>query len=250
MLRGWLSEGKRRILAVLAFGVAFGYVEAAIVDYLRALYEPIRQRFYPGRAAGDVFPLLTLEQLSTAGPGHMELLAVETAREAATIVMLATVALAAAGRAGQWLASFAVAFGTWDISFYVFLKVLVGWPDSLLAWDVLFLIPVPWAGPVLAPVLVSISMIAAGLIYLWRDSAAGPVRLHAYHWLGFVLGGLVVILSFVWDYRNIATGGMPRPFHWPLFALGELTGLLVFVHALVRPRRSRSLPVGAQSTRL
>lgn len=40
---------KRTVFALLLFGVAFGYLEAAVVSYLRLLHEPARQRFYPGR---------------------------------------------------------------------------------------------------------------------------------------------------------------------------------------------------------
>ena len=46
MTRGEL----RRTLAALGlFGVAFGYVEAAVVVYLRELYEPVQDRLFPDR---------------------------------------------------------------------------------------------------------------------------------------------------------------------------------------------------------
>jgi hypothetical protein len=121
---------KRTVLALLLFGTAFGYLEAAVVTYLRALHEPARQRFYPGRPTADLFPLLTLDQVR-ATPSQMRTLAVEIGREAATIVMLAAVALAVARNAGDWAAAFVITFGTWDITFYVFLKVLLGWPASI-----------------------------------------------------------------------------------------------------------------------
>ena len=141
---------KRTVIALLLFGTAFGYLEAAVVTYLRALHEPVVQRFYPGRAPGDLFPLLTLDQLRAAAPVQMKTLAVEIGREVATIGMLVAIALAVAQNTGQWAAAFVIAFGTWDITFYVFLKVLLDWPASLLTWDILFLVPVPWVGPVLA----------------------------------------------------------------------------------------------------
>jgi len=89
---------------VVIFGTAFGYLEAAVVSYLRDLHEPARQRFYPGRPPGDLFPLLTLEQIRQSGAVQPKTLAIEIGREAATIVMLAAVALAAARNAGQWAA--------------------------------------------------------------------------------------------------------------------------------------------------
>ena len=59
---------KRHVLALVLFGTAFGYLEAAVVSYLRYLHEPIRQRFYPARPLGDLFPLLTAKQAAMAGP--------------------------------------------------------------------------------------------------------------------------------------------------------------------------------------
>ena len=40
----------RVLTALLLFGIAFGYVEAAVVVYVRVLYEPLHQQLYPGRA--------------------------------------------------------------------------------------------------------------------------------------------------------------------------------------------------------
>src|SRR5260370_27364337 len=109
---------KRTVLALLLFGTAFGYLEAAVVTYLRALHEPARQRFYPGRPPADLFPLLTLHQVRAA-PGQMQTLAVEIAREAATIDMLAAVALARARDAGGWASAVVISLRTWDITFYL-----------------------------------------------------------------------------------------------------------------------------------
>src|SRR5260370_39743593 len=106
---------QRIILAVVLFGAAFGYLEAAVVSYLRDLHEPARQRFYPGRPPGDLFPLLTLEQLRHSDAVQPKTRVIEIGREAATLVMLAGIALAAAANAGQWAAIFVIAFGTWDM---------------------------------------------------------------------------------------------------------------------------------------
>jgi hypothetical protein len=234
---------RRTILAVLLFSAAFGYLEAAVVSYLRDLHEPARQRFYPGRPPGDLFPLLTLEQVRQSGAVQPKTLAIEIGREAATIVMLAGIALAAARNAGQFAAVLAIAFGVWDIAFYLFLKVLLGWPASLFTWDILFLLPVPWTGPVLAPVLVSAAMIGAGVYHLWREGGARPVRIGRARWLGITAGAGVIVLAFAVDYRNIMTAGMPHPFHWGIFTLGLGGGLLPYVSAaMAKP--------GAESVRI
>ena len=241
---------RRTILAVLLFGAAFGYLEAAVVSYLRNLYEPARQRFYPGRPAGDLFPLLTIEQVRQSGAVQPKTLAIEIGREVSTIVMLAAIALAAAGNAGQWAAAFAIAFGTWDIAFYLFLKLLLDWPASLFTWDVLFLLPVPWAGPVLAPVLVSAAMIGAGVYHLWREAGAMPVRIGRARWLGIAAGAVVIVVSFALDYRNIMSGGMPHPFPWGVFALGLGGGLLTYVIAAMAQPAAESVRIPEAAHRL
>lgn len=240
---------KRVVAALFFFGISFGYVEAAVVAYLRALYEPMRQAIYSNRSPGDLFPLIRLDQLDAAGPEHMRRLSTELVREAATLIMLAAVALAVARSAREWIAAFAIAFGVWDISFYAFLRVLLGWPESLLTWDVLFLIPVPWAAPVLAPVLASVSMIAAGLLLLWRECVGSPLPWRWYHWAGVFAGGLVLVLAFTWDFHNTSAGGMPNPFHWPLFVAGEIIGLGAFMHAFTRPACGITQPGGKLAVR-
>src|SRR5882762_1452959 len=198
-----LASVRRTVLAILLFGVAFGYLEAAVVSYLRDLHEPARQRFHPGRPEGDLFPLLTLEQVRDSGAVQPKTLAIEIGREAATLLMLAAIALAVARNTGEWAAAFAIAFGAWDIAFYVFLKVLLDWPASLFTWDILFLVPVPWVGPVIAPVLVSVVMIGSGIYHLWREAAGQPVRIGRPQWVGMLAGAAVIIISFALDYQHV-----------------------------------------------
>jgi hypothetical protein len=218
----------RAVAVLLLFGTAFGYLEAAVVSYLRILHEPARRQIYPNRAASELFPLLTLDQVRAAGREQRKTLYAEIGREAATIVMLAAIALAVAANARQWTAAFAIAFGVWDIVFYAGLKLLLGWPASLFTWDILFLIPVTWVGPVAAPVLVSVAMITAGIWCLSREAAGRPLRIGGWNIFGVVLGALVIILSFTLDYRNITAGGMPHPFHWGVFALGLAIGAVSY----------------------
>src|SRR5580704_4850605 len=122
---------RRAVAALLLFGISFGYVEAAVVVYLRAIYDPIRQQIQPERKPGELFPLITSEQLAKAGPENPRRLAIEVGREAGTILMLAAIALAVARNLHQWFAAFAIVFGIWDIMFYIFLKLMIHWPESL-----------------------------------------------------------------------------------------------------------------------
>jgi hypothetical protein len=236
---------RRLIAALLFFGISFGYVEAAVVVYLRSIYRPLREQFYPNVPPDEPVPLLSIDQLQSAGPDHLQRVRIEFGREIGTLIMLVAVALLAARNVEQWLAAFLIAFGAWDISFYAFLKVIIQWPQSLLTWDVLFLVPVPWIAPVLAPVLVSISMIAAGVIIFWKDERASALRLTLSDWALLFVSGLILVLAFTWDFRSAMAGKPPVTFNWPLFALGEAAGATVFVKALTSTAhpngRSRAL---------
>jgi hypothetical protein len=224
----------RRLIVLVLFGVSFGYVEAAVVVYLRTIDAPFRRELFRDVRHDAVFPLPAVEQLYAAGPDYVRVLRTELGRELATLVMLAAVGMAVGRTSREWLAGFVFVFGVWDIFYYVFLKLLIGWPASLWTWDALFLLPVPWAAPVIAPVLVSASIIVAGGATLWRESRGRPVHCGRVDRALLVIGGLVVIVAFCWDFRHLAAGGWPHPFNWPLFALGEATGTAGFMRAFGR----------------
>lgn len=221
----------RTFLALILFGASFGYVEAAVVAYLQALIKPVRQADFRPEDDNGVFPLLTTKQIDKAGPEYVHAMEIEAGREAATLIMLGAAGLAIAVNFRTWLGGFMIGFGVWDIFYYVFLRLLIGWPDSLMTWDILFLLPVPWVGPVAAPVVVSLSMIFAGGVILWREADGRPIGFRAIDWALIFGGGLTVIVAFCWDWRNTSAGGWPHPFHWPLFAAGEAIGLAGFLHA-------------------
>ncbi len=225
---------KRTVLSLLLFSVAFGYLEAAVVSYLRTLHEPARLRFYPGRPPSELFPLLTPDQVRDAGPEQIRTLLIEIGREVATIAMLAAVALAVARNAREWAAAFVIAFGIWDMTFYLCLKVLLDWPASLFTWDILFLVPVPWVGPVLAPVLVSAAMIAAGLWQLRSESHGESIHILFPHWVGILGGAALIIVAFAMDFHNVMSGGMPHRFNWGVFGMGLVIGFGSYVKAALR----------------
>lgn len=140
--------------------------------------------------------------------------------------MLATAAAAAASR--RWLPAFALVFGVWDLTFYAWLYVLIHWPGSLFSWDLLFLVPVPWTGPVLAPAIVSVSLIAGGILAMRRE----PERVLLTDAVLLVAGGAIVILAFIWNWRVVVAGALPASFPWAIFAAGELLGILGLIGAL------------------
>jgi hypothetical protein len=121
---------------------------------------------------------------------------------------------------------------------------LLDWPSSLFTWDILFLLPVPWVGPVLAPVIVSAAMIAAGLWQLRRKAIGESIHLGVPHWLGILAGAAVVVVSFAMDYQNVLAGGMPHPFHWSVFGTGMAIGVGSFATA-ARRRQDRTVAANA-----
>ena len=219
---------KARVIALVLFAVAFGYLEAAIVIYLRSIYQPIRAELHPDHPSESLFPVIRLDELKQRGREHERKLYIELGRELSTLVMLAAVAWGACRSRREWFAMFSLMFGVWDIFFYVFLRLLIGWPTSLWEWDILFLLPTIWAGPVIAPVLVSVGLIMGASWLLTCEAMGRPYRAPLWCRLGVLVGGLLIIWAFCWDRHNITAGEMPNPFPWGLFLLGLIGGFTCF----------------------
>ncbi|HEY3221725.1 MAG TPA: hypothetical protein VGJ80_13410 [Gemmatimonadales bacterium] len=204
----------KRTLWVAVYAIAMAAVESAVVVYLRALH-------------GGAEPLsVLLHEIPD------RLVAIEVGREAATLVMLLAVAGVAGRNAWEGFLYFALAFGVWDIFYYVWLWVFIGWPPSLFTWDVLFLIPVPWLGPVLAPVIVSLCLVAGALWLLSRSA----LRLSRRAWVLASVGAVLVLLSFTVDYRYALARTDPVRFRWEVF----WAGIVIAVGGLVWGSRRAS----------
>jgi hypothetical protein len=215
-------------LAVIAFAVAMAYLESAVVVYLNIAL---------GGAVGEIFPL---KPAIEAG----NLVAIEIGREAATLVMIATIGIVAGRSPLERLAWSAVVFGTWDIGYYAWLYVFAGWPPSLTTTDLLFLIPVPWAGPVWSPIAVSLALVGFGLAAAHRLRDAKELRVVRWHLAAGLTGGLLVILSYTLDALRLIDGGYPGPYPWPIFLAGMAVAAIAAVDAL-RPLRGREPSVRA-----
>lgn len=213
------------VVNATVYAIAMAYLEAAIVVYLRRLYYP----------QGFEFPLVIID---------FPTLFLELGREAATVVMLATFGLAAGRTKVGKGAYFLLLFGVWDIFYYVWLKVFLDWPASLLTWDILFLIPVPWVGPVLAPVSVALIMIGMGLVMLHLEQRGSVLPFGRASWTAQVLACLVVIVSFTLDVvpRLSETGALlaqwtPLYYRWWMLILGEALALGTFASWIRRAYR-------------
>ena len=212
-----LSE-RVRWAVVMAFAIAMAWVEAASVLYLRVLVE----RIEPYQA--NPLPL-------NGAIGNVELW-----REAATLVMIGTLGVLA-GRTWRRRAGYAaLAFGVWDIFYYVFLRLMSGWPRTPLDWDILFLLPLPWWGPVLAPVSIALVMILWGTLATQsRDDETDAHWASALAGIGIVLA-LAVFMIDSWralpNGRDAVLQVLPAAFNWPLFSLALLLMASPLLHRL------------------
>jgi len=208
----------RRLPWLTLYAVAMGFLEAVVVVYLRELYYP----------EGFRFPIEII-------PDHVAI--AELVRELTTILMIGAVAVLAGSSRTDRFFVFAYLFGAWDIVYYVALWLFLGWPASLMTWDVLFLIPVPWLGPVLYPVVISLFLIVGFVVHDRLQKLGRPLRLTVLEWCIASAGALLVVVAFCWNWRTVAAGVTPERFPVALFTLGLLTGLVPFLIAGFRTRR-------------
>lgn len=192
------------------FGLALGWFEAAVVVYLRRIYYP----------EGFRFPVVVI---------HDQIALVEVVRETASLLLLAAAARLAGRRFLERFGAFMLLFGIWDLIYYVLLKALLGWPASLADWDVLFLIPLPWLGPVWAPCVVSLLLLTVGSYLYW--TAERPRAIRVGDWTLVVLAGLLVIAAFLAEWRVVPEGRVPTAFPVWWFWLGCTLGLGAFLNA-------------------
>jgi len=231
-----MSRVVARLSFIALFAIAMANVEAAVVAYLREIYG--------------------IEDVIRDMPREFDrIAAIELSREAATMVMLLSVGLVAGHRLQDRIGYFVFAFGAWDIAYYGWLMVFEGWPNSPFEWDILFLIPLPWWGPVIAPVMIATMMCVGG--------AAAAVQAHAgiewrMNWANVAIaatGIAIVLYAFMADAiaalpdgREAVEQVRPSDFPWGVF----LVGFAVMSWAGLRvtwPASSRLLLTSVESDR-
>jgi len=248
MINPWISsEIINKIWKTSVFALAMGFFEAILVIYLRELYYP----------EGFEFPLNLIDP---------DILSFELIRELATILMLVCIGLLAGKTGLQQFGFFLFAFAVWDLFYYCGLKLLIDWPDSLLTWDILFLIPITWIGPVLAPVICSISMIYMAVLLFSGETAKRHFKLISHEWGLIISGAVIIFISFILDYTQLLIRGgylnklsslmtnqdfindltsyIPENFRWGVFLLGEvliISALLLIHRRIVNIRKKPSI---------
>jgi hypothetical protein len=217
-----------RWMLVVTFAVGMAWVEAACVYYLRVMVDRV-EPYQP-----DPLPIRGIL-------GEVELV-----REGATLLMLAMTGILAGRTWRARLGYTAIAFGFWDILYYVFLRIISGWPASPFDWDILFLLPLPWWGPVLAPVSIASLMIVWGtLVTQWHDRK--PATRFARAWWCVSAAGILLALGvFMADSIRTLPGGLatvrqvlPTAFNWPMFDTALLLMVTPLAHTGWRSLSSR-----------
>lgn len=201
------------ILSAVIFAIAMAYLESAVVVYLRAMYG-IEDLLLDINLAPDMYTV------------------VEIGREAATLVMLAVVGIIAASSWSKRIGFFFLAFGVWDIFYYIWLYIFIQWPKSLFEWDILFLIPLPWWGPVITPVLISILLIFIGYMLIMETI----FKIKLLDWILIVSSVIILLFTFVEDSIHVILSGSgdiasvrPSNFNWILFGIAYLTWFFISI---------------------
>lgn len=195
---------KTRLISVSLFAIAMGLLEAICVVYLRQILLP---------------PDGSLNNIAFSNFDFT----IEVIREITTLVMLLTIAILAAYNWRTRLAMFFLAFGIWDIFYYIGLKLFLDWPATILEWDALFLVPVNWYGPVLAPVLISVYFITVSVIIVLREATGKKLHITKPAILLQLLTFVAWYYSFTKDSSLISEFGYESAtYSWLLFVLGIL----------------------------
>jgi hypothetical protein len=178
--------------------------------------------------------------------------------------MLILIGVIAGRNFRQRFAWFLFCFAVWDIFYYVFLRLLIGWPETLMEWDVLFLIPVTWTGPVLSPLIVCIYMLYLSGLILFQSNKGIEILIRTYEYLLLMAGALILIIAFGWDYSrfilehlsfsdilnlpdnqplfDLAISYIPRQFNWVLFIAGSIPIIISLVILSCRLIRNLRMP--------
>jgi len=198
------------------------YLESAVVVYLRGMYR-IEDLVRDTNFIVDVYTFI------------------EIGREASTLVMLVMIGLIAGNTRQKKIAFSIFAFGIWDIFYYVWLFLFIQWPKSIFDWDILFLIPLPWWGPVITPILISVLLIAFAYLLIIEIN----FKITLFDWIIYCASVIIVLYTFMEDsFRSLISGGInlneirPTNYNWALFLVAYLSMIIISIKVFYSGRNS------------
>ena len=213
----------KNLIFVGIFAIAMAYLESAVVVYLRAMYG-IEDLLRDTPLLADPYTII------------------EIGREAATLVMLIIIGLIAGNTWQKKIGYFVFAFGVWDIFYYVWLFLFIQWPKSLFEWDILFLIPLPWWGPVISPIIISIFLISISYLLIIDFK----LKIKTFDWVVFCLSIIIILYTFMEDsIKTILSGGIninevrPSNFNWILFLIAYISMIITSIKAFYSGKNNR-----------
>ncbi len=221
-----MNRAYSKIFWVSVFSIAMAYLEAAVVVYLRRVY-----------GIDDL--------ILQVPPFDKQIAVIELGRELTTLVMLLCIGWIA-GETFQSRVGFTfITFGLWDIFYYVWLRIFIGWPQSILEPDLLFLIPLPWWGPILAPVLIALLMVIGGIIAVIKVEKNEPLHIDAWSWVCLINGVLILLYTFMEDAlialpadASTLSSLKPSQFNWPVYFLGFSLSVIALWRMMVGRSRT------------
>jgi len=221
-----MNRAYSKIFWVSVFSIAMAYLEAAVVVYLRRVYG---------------IDNLILQ----VPPFDKQIAVIELGRELTTLVMLLCIGWIA-GETFQSRVGFTfITFGLWDIFYYVWLRIFIGWPQSILEPDLLFLIPLPWWGPILAPVLIALLMVIGGILAVIKVEKNRPLHIDTWSWVCLITGVLILLYTFMADAlialpadASTLSSLKPSQFNWPVYFLGFSLSVIALWRMMVGRSRT------------
>ncbi len=203
-------------IPLLVFAIGMAFLESAVVVYLREIWQ-----------LTDIFPVENIFDRAQ----NIRTLKVEFAREAATLVMLVSISYALGRSAWQRVAYFLFLFGVWDIFYYVWLRVMIHWPQSLISWDVLFFIPWTLVSPIYAPIAVSSAMIFCGIMIIHAQKKRVTLKSTRRFWIMETLAFALIYASFIFETPKVNAGALESELEYPwlMLIVGLTIGLTAFL---------------------
>lgn len=137
------------LIALTALCIAIAYVDAVATFYVRGMQQIAQHGGDFAQAVTEAMPprIVTLEQT----------------RQAATVLVLVTVAVVAGRNLQQQFGTAFFALGGWIVLRYAAIRTITDWPTALTDVDTVIFLPDPVYAPVWMPIVIGLGVAAIGV---------------------------------------------------------------------------------------